>query len=235
MHFTPASPASLAAFVGILMFVMGALLLGIHVAEKRAGLPPWRLAAQVGTAGAVALLVFSALVVSGFLEAAPVPRVMVVLVACNVAAVALALSPVGASLASLPVAWLLGFQGFRLPLELVLHAWVQQGVVPETMTWTGANLDILSGVVALLGAAMARWRGVVWAANVVGMVLLANVARVAVMSAPLPFAWEGVEPRLLLPFHMPYALIVPVCVSGALCGHVALCRALLGKARAAAA
>ncbi len=43
-------------------------------------------------------------------------------------------------------------------------------------------------------------------------------------SSPLP-----VEPPLVLAFHLPNALIVPVCVGGALFGHVALTRALLRK------
>ena len=53
----------------------------------------------------------------------------------------------------------------------------------------------------------------------IGFALLANVARVVVMSSPLPFAW-GVEPPLQLGMHLPYALIVPICVGGALAGHV---------------
>jgi len=46
------------------------------------------------------------------------------------------------------------------------------------------------------------------------------------MSAPLSFAWH-VSPPLLLPFHFPYFFIVPVCVGGALAGHIILTRALL--------
>jgi hypothetical protein len=48
-----------------------------------------------------------------------------------------------------------------------------------------------------------------------------------VMSSPLPFAWKDVDPPLQLALHLPYALIVTVCVAGALAGHVVLTRALL--------
>jgi putative effector of murein hydrolase len=53
-----------------------------------------------------------------------------------------------------------------------------------------------------------------------------NVMRVAVMSSPLPFAWQ-VSPPLRLIFQLPFAFIVPVCVGGALAGHIILTRALL--------
>jgi hypothetical protein len=137
------------------------------------------------------------------------------------------LSPVGRWLSFLPLPALVAFHGFRLPLELVLHSWVAQGVIPFTMTWSGRNWDILTGVVALVAAPFCR-RNVIpaWGANVVGLVLLANVMRVVVFSSPVPFGWP-VQPKLQLIYHVPYALIVPTCVGGALLGHVVLTRALL--------
>jgi hypothetical protein len=48
---------------------------------------------------------------------------------------------------------------------------------------------------------------------------------VAVLSAPVSFGWH-VAPPLLVAFHLPYALIGPVCVGGALFGHIVLTRAL---------
>ena len=146
--------------------------------------------------------------------------------------VGLGLSPVGRWIAASPIPWLLAFQGFRLPLELVLHSWVGQGVIPATMTWTGSNWDILSGLAALALAPFAGRRPVLaWIGNILGFVLLLNVGRVALLSAPTPFGWADVTPKLQLPFHLPYALIIPVCVGGALLGHMALTRALLRMKR----
>jgi hypothetical protein len=96
------------------------------------------------------------------------------------------------------------------------------------MTWSGANFDIASGIVAVVLAPFAARRRVAWVANIIGFALLANVARVAVMSSPLPFAWN-VEPKLTLLTHLPYAFIAPVCVAGALAGHVILTRRLLSR------
>jgi hypothetical protein len=95
------------------------------------------------------------------------------------------------------------------------------------MTWTGANFDIISGIVAIAATPFAsRSRVVAWIANVVGFILLLNVGCVVILSSPLPFAWP-VSPPLQLVLHLPYALIATVCVAGALAGHIVLTRALL--------
>jgi hypothetical protein len=127
-----------------------------------------------------------------------------------------------------PIPLLLAFQGFRLPLELVLHSWVRQGVIPGTMTWTGSNWDILSGVAALGLAPLSQHsKAAAWVGNIIGFVLLLNVGRVAVFSAPVSFGWHEVTQKMLLPYHLPYALVIPICVGGALAGHIILTRALL--------
>jgi hypothetical protein len=157
--------------------------------------------------------------------------VPVTFAALNVVAIAFALSTVGGRLAlNLPLEALVGFQAFRLPLEVVLHSWAEQGTIPQAMTWSGSNLDVISGIVALLLAPFAARRAVAWLANLVGFVLLINVARVAMLSSPVPFGWD-VQPKLTIIAHLPYALIGPVCVAGALAGHIILTRRLLDAAR----
>ena len=228
MHFTPGSPASVAAFVAIVVAVVAALPAGTWWAHRRLGLPAERPTLWV-TLGLVAWLALTCVpVAAGVIKSRPMPGVPFYLVGVNLVALLFALSPFGKRLAlGLPLAALVAFQAFRLPLELVLHAWADHGTIPRTMTWDGQNLDVITGIVALLAAPMAtRWRAAAWVANVVGIALLMNVGRVAVMSSPLPFAW-GVEPPLQLVMYLPYALIAPVCVAGALAGHVILTRALL--------
>jgi len=182
--------------------------------------------------GALWLGGFCGFVSTQVVEAHPFPLIPVTFVTLNVVSLAFALSDAGKRLArSLPLEALVGFQAFRLPLELVLHSWSEQGTIPETMTWTGQNLDIVSGVTALVLAPFAARRTVAWIANIVGAVFLLNVARVAMMSSPLPFAWSYAQPKLTLIAHLPYALIGPVCVGGALAGHVILTRRLRLPAR----
>jgi hypothetical protein len=156
-------------------------------------------------------------------------RLLLLFGAINMISLIVGLSTVGRWLSLAPLWALVLFQGFRLPLELVLHSWVAQGVIPPTMTWSGRNWDIVSGVAALLLApSCQRWTGWAWIANAIGLVLLANVMRVAILSSPVSFGWP-VTPKLELINHFPYALIVPVCIGGALIGHIALTRALLRR------
>ena len=170
----------------------------------------------------------SALVATGALQRLPFQGLPVFLGLLFIVVIAAAASPFGGRLAAeTPLPALVAFQGFRLPLELVLHAWAEQGTIPGTMTWTGQNWDILSGLISLLAAPyVARRRSLAWIVNVIGGVLLLNVMRVVVLSSPVPFGWN-VSPPLLLAFHLPYALIAPVCVGGALFGHIVLTRALI--------
>ncbi|MDQ5981244.1 MAG: hypothetical protein QG602_4222 [Verrucomicrobiota bacterium] len=225
MAFTPASPGSVLAFGAILLGVLYAVVLAIHLT--------WRSLKVTALAGVVIgiwLGILSALVASGRLTSLPLNGLPFFFGPILVFCAGFALSPVGGRLAAtIPLAALVGFQGFRLPLELVLHSWFQQGVIPETMTWSGQNWDIISGIVALVCAPLAnRQRWAARLANIVGFALLLNVMRVAVLSAPVPFGWN-VQPPLLLAFHLPYALIAPVCVGGALFGHIVLTRALWNR------
>ena len=240
MIFTPADPISLAAFVGVVVAVVTAIVAGDYVARRRRGRLPSMAARQtlnVVLLGVAWLAITSSVVASGVIAAAPMPRLPLFFAAANLAGLIFALSPVGCLIArSLPLQALVAFQAFRLPLELVLHNWAARGTVPTTMTWTGQNFDIVTGLVAVVAApfvtlATTRGRLIAWTFNAVGFALLLNVMRVAVMSSPLPFAWKDVNPPLQLALHLPYALIVTVCVAGALAGHAVLTRALLNGTR----
>jgi hypothetical protein len=228
--FTPGSPGSVAAFLFVCALVVAAFLTAVWKSARREGKAPGPrvLAVALGTAawlGALALLVRS-----GWAEAMPAPRLLVLMGGILLVSLAAGLSPLGRWLAAGPtLGGLVAFQGFRLPLELVLHAWAHAGVIPRSMTWDGSNGDVASGILALVLAPFAsQSRAAAWAANAVGIVLLANVILDAARSSPGRL-WSGVLPPLQLPFHLPYALILPVCIGGALVGHVALTRALLAK------
>lgn len=230
MPFSPASSGSVAAFCGIVAFVILGFLVAVHHAYG----PDAALARRATARAALGLLLWlgamSGLVASGQMPALPLQGAPFFFGGTLVVSAAAGLSPFGRRLAlALPLAALVGFQAFRLPLELVLHRWAELGTIPTTMTWTGQNWDILSGAVALVAAPFAgRSRAVAWLANLIGAALLVNVMRVALFSAPVPFGWN-VQPPLLLAFHLPYALIGPVCVGGALAGHVILTRKLLTR------
>ena len=221
--FAQPGPLSTAAFLLVVAFVLAAGTAGVHVARRSP-----RLTAAFVAGGCLWLIVTGVWVAAGGTRTS-VAGMMAFFAVSNGMAVLLGLSPVGRWIATgVPVGALVAFQGFRLPLELILHAWAEGGTIPGTMTWSGSNFDIVSGIVALGAAPFARHRAVAWAANLVGFALLVNVARVALMSAPTRFGW-GVEPPLMLVMYLPYAWIAPVCVAGALCGHIVLTRALIAR------
>ncbi|MEM6991878.1 MAG: hypothetical protein AAF721_15325 [Myxococcota bacterium] len=192
------------------------------------------LAGKVALGTAVWLGITAAASASGFLSKQSVPPpVMLFFVASMGVALWVALSHVGHRLASaVPIAGLVAIHGFRLPLELVLHEWHAQGVLPLQMTYSGRNFDIVTGVLAVVVGAWLwraapsaeRARKVVFGFNVIGLALLVTVASIAVTSTPGPLRQFTNDPPVLLAMHFPYGWIVPFCVGAALTGHVVIFR-----------
>ena len=100
-------------------------------------------------------------------------NIIMAFIASNLVAVMIGFSPVGRRISkNLSIKSLIAFQMFRLPLELILHSWVQQGTIPQTMTWTGYNFDIISGIIAVTGYFLVdRHHWVAWYVNIVGFAL----------------------------------------------------------------
>lgn len=170
---------------------------------------------------------------SWFAVPEPFPRLAPYLLGCVALAVGITASPVGRRLAGLPLGVLVGFHAFRLPLEVVLHLWAAQGVVPVAMSWSGQNLDVITGIAALLLAPVAhRSRAAVWGFQVLGLGMLANIARtVAQHTVGSPLYAPTGGPPLELVLFVPTTWIVSVCVFGAFLGHFVLFRRLLGSIR----
>lgn len=229
MEFSPASLGSVMAFVGIVLGCCGAATWATFFAARaEAGEVAARAATRRFVMG-LGLWVggFSAIVASGAPLARPMPLFPLLFAGVFLGAIGYGCSAAGGRLArQVPVRALVAFLGFRLPLELVLHRWAQEGTIPVEMTWDGQNFDVVAGAAALVLAPFAHRRAVAWGINVVGALLLINVARVVAMSSPLPFGWP-VQPKLLLVGYLPYAWIGPVCVAAAIAGHVVLTRKLL--------
>ena len=159
----------------------------------------------------------------------PVPFV-IMLASVIAGGIVIARSAAGDRLARhAPLAWLVGFQAFRLPLELAMHRAYTEGVMPVQMSYSGRNFDIVTGITAVvLGIAMAitvvpRWVVAAW--NWMGLLLLVNVVSVAVVSTPM-FAWFGPERLNVFVMRMPYTLLPAVMVLAAWAGHLIVWRAL---------
>ena len=105
--------------------------------------------------------------------------------------VVLAFSKPGGILAArVPLGLLLGFQVFRVGVELsLLHLW-SLGLAPKLITLEGGNVEVLIAVTApVAGWLVTRGpaaRRTAWAWNLAGLLSLGNVVVRAVFSAPGP-------------------------------------------------
>ncbi len=176
------------------------------------------------------------LAAGGFLHVESVPpRLVMLVVPAAVVATVLGLSRVaGALLARVPLWVLVLVQGFRLPLELVMHEAALTGLMPpqmtlgevavETVMVAGRNYDIATGVMAVVAAGLLAkgWLPLVLfrAFNVVGFVLLANVVTVAVASFPGPTRVLVNLPMNVWVTYVPFVLLPTFLVPSALFGHV---------------
>ena len=206
----------------------------------------WRRTGQPGSAGRAALMVAAgasiwmgatlALADRGtFLNwnATPPPFALLVL-AIVALGVAIAFSPLGARLAHLPVWALVAVQAFRLPLEIAMHALVSRGIMPEQMSYTGRNFDVLTGATAILVAGLVAMgpggRTLVTTWNVMGLLLLVNIVAVAILSTP-KFAAFGPDHLNVFVFYPPFVWLPAVLVLAAWAGHLIVFRALALETR----
>jgi len=147
-----------------------------------------------------------------------------------------ALSSFGRRLAeALPFGALIGFQAFRLPLELVMHRAATIGLMPVQMSYSGQNFDLVTGVlaipVAVLAASNRAPLALIWLWNLLGLGLLLNVVIVAVASLPV-FAAFGPDHLNTWVADPPFVWLPGVLVPAALFGHVLTFRRLRSHATA---
>jgi hypothetical protein len=122
---------------------------------------------------------------------------------------------------SFPLWIIIGAQSFRVGVELFLHRLWIDGLVPEMLTFEGANVDIFVGATAPIAAWLST-RGQTgmklalgW--NVLGLLSLINVVSRAVLTAPGPLNLIHAKvPNLMLgtfPFLFIPGFFVPLAVS----------------------
>jgi hypothetical protein len=227
---------AVATFVLLPCAVVAALVAGTWLAYRDAGAAQPEARSRAVLVAAVAVLWLSAtwrLAARGTLaqwDGTPPPFMIVTLIGLA-GVTALALGPLGQRLAGLPVWWLVCVQGFRLPLELAMHAMAERGVMPPQMSYGGRNFDIVTGATALVVAALliagVGGRRLVTAWNILGLLLLVNIVAVAVVSTPT-FGWFGPERLNTWVTGVPFVWLPTVLVPAALGGHLVIWRALRG-------
>ena len=110
--------------------------------------------------------------------------------------------------------------------------------MPVQMSYSGFNLDILTGISAIIVAiVVARRPGSlvlvrIW--NTAGIVLLANIVTIALLSTPTPFRVFQNEPANEWIAHAPWVWLPTVFVLAAIVGHILVYRRLRMEAAATA-
>jgi hypothetical protein len=232
---TPVGSAALRTGFVALTVVLGALFVGaVYWSSVRTGLTRADAIRRAAIGGILAIVWIGftgGAAATGALHFEAPPTMLIVILASLVLAVALALSPIGRQIAlGLPIMVLVGYQAFRVIVELLLHRAYAEGLMPVQMSYAGRNFDIVTGIsAALLGTWLTIGRGskaLVAAWNTVGVLLLANILVVALLSSPTPFRRFMNEPSNVWVTHAPWVWLPTVMVFAAVFGHVALFRRL---------
>lgn len=193
---------------------------------------------RVGAGAAVLVALW--LAATGFMASLPLfhsfasfpPPMLRVFVGMFLALAVFVFSPLGQRLClALPLWLLVGFQAFRIPVELLLHRSHQEGLIGAQMTYLGRNFDIVSGVTALvLGLVLYKRtlpKSLLWVWNVLGLGLLLNIVAVAALSMPTPQRAFMDGPPNVFVAYMPFVWLPSVMVASAWAGHLLLARRLL--------
>ncbi len=107
----------------------------------------------------------------------------------------------------------------RIPVEFVIYWLYQNGQMPQVMTFTGRNFDILSGIAAPIIFWLAFRNDkvnkpllIVW--NFAGLILLVNIVITAVLAIPSPIQQIAFDQPnravLYFPFIWLPAIVVPI-------------------------
>ena len=142
-----------------------------------------------------------------------------------------ALPATGRLLDRAPQDWLVSFQAFRIPMELILFGLASVGELHTRLTFSGLNFDIVTGALALpVGYLMHKQRaprGLVIGFNILGLLLLFTIVAMAAGSMPTPMRIFHDEPATRVAFHVPFVWLPGFVVPLALLGHLLSLRAAL--------
>ena len=223
---------AIAAFlcIGLSVFAVAVVLMGLGKALLRAGVEPSSVKKTVGLTAAGILgwiCGTSALAAAGVYEdfSAMPPRFFLNVILPLVLVLIVTFSKRFARLLPhVPPQWLVYTQAFRIPVEIFLWLLFLDGVVPIQMSFEGLNMDVFSGILAIpagwwVAQRRKGWRKVLLAYNVVGLLLLLNILVIAILSAPLPIRMFMNEPANTFVTRLPWVYLPAVLVTLAYALH----------------
>ena len=232
-----------AGFVALTLAIAALFVVAVYASARRTGRDPRSAKRQTLIAAVLAAAWIAAtgmLAARGVLRMWDPPTMGLVLGPAFAIAIGVTLSPLGRQLvAGIPIAWLVGFQGFRILVELLLHRAYVEGLMPVQMSWSGRNFDVATGITAIvvglwLHTAVRPSSLLVSMWNTLGIALLANILVVAMLSAPTPFRFFAADPPNVWITRAPWVWLPAVMVLAAMIGHGLTIRWLLGQMRSRA-
>jgi hypothetical protein len=120
----------------------------------------------------------------------------------------------------------------RIPVEITLYYLLLAGLIPQSMTFEGTNLDIISGITApvvyyFVFVAKKLNPKILLAWNFLCLGLLLNVVITAILSAPTPFQRLAFDQPNVGIGYFPFVLLPAVVVPIVLLSHMASIRQLM--------
>lgn len=227
-----------ALFISLVFALSFLILIVVYIAGTRAQLPAEELRNGI-VATIVVLLVWLTftliIATSGFLadfSAMPPHLLLVVLPPLFFILVLLSSKSFIAHTEHFNVFWLIYVQSFRILMEFILWLLYRYNIIPVQMTFEGYNFDILVGITAPFVAyycfVKKTWSpkiALVW--NFVGILLLANIVVIALLSTPYPFRQFMNTPANTIIFYFPFVWLPTFVVPFALFLHLTAIRRLL--------
>lgn len=132
---------------------------------------------------------------------------------------------------------LIKLQSFRFYVEVLLWALYASALLPIQMTFEGRNLDIITGITAVLLTTrlsgfmlvdkLPKFALILW--NIMGLGLLINVVGIAILSMPIPLRYFINEPANTVVTQFPISLLPAFLVPLAYMLHILSLRKALLK------
>ncbi len=216
------SPLLFWGFIALSIAMAGILVFTTHYTS---GVRSGRVSLMVATVwmGLTAVLGWA-----GYLDAWAPPRMLIIIITMLAGLAWASRQKWTERLGDLPLSLLVGFQSFRILVELLLHQAVMEGIAHPTMTWTGTNFDIIAGVSALLLAPFAQRlnQRFLQGWNLLMAAVLVVTVVAGVLATPSPFRQIIGEPANGFVAGFPFVWLISVLVFSAWLGHIVLFRRL---------
>src|SRR5438105_13057475 len=153
----PGSPLLRVAFTLLTLFVAALFVAGVYWSGRRTPIvaPALRRRTAIATCLTILWIAATGLAAArGALHFTPPPTMLILFLVIIAGAIGLATSPLGRQLAvGLPLAALVGYQGFRVIVELLLHLAYLEDLIPVQVSYSGGNYAIVTAIYALAAGA----------------------------------------------------------------------------------